>query len=239
MNLCIDIGNTNTRAGIFEGDNLVEERNIFPDRKIISLIKALKPEHAIIGSVKKGMGKIIQKSSRFTDLKVLDHTTSLPITVDYATPHTLGVDRIAAVTGAAHLKPGKDCLVIDIGTCITYDFIDKKGVYHGGSIAPGVDMRLKAMHKFTSGLPLVRVKGHPDLIGKTTRECMLSGAINGAAAEINGIIAEYQQFLYDPDIIICGGGAFFFEYKLKGHIFAIPNLVLFGLNRILRYNLND
>ncbi len=239
MNLCIDIGNTNTKAGIFEGDDLLEERIISPERKIISLIKELKPGNVIIGSVKKGIRKIIQKSSRFTNLVVLDHTLPLPIILDYTTPHTLGVDRIAAVAGAYYLKAGKDCLVIDIGTCITCDFIDKKGVYHGGSIAPGVDMRLRAMHKFTSGLPLVRAKEQPDLIGKTTKECMLSGAVNGTIAEINGIIDRYQQFLKDPNIIICGGGAIFFETKLKGHIFAIPNLVLYGLNRILRYNLND
>ena len=170
---------------------------------------------------------------------VLDHETSLPITSQYATPHTLGVDRIASVAGANFLYPGKNCLVIDLGTCITYDLIDQSGVHHGGGISPGLEMRLKAMHKFTSKLPLISMKGKPDLIGKTTKECMQSGALNGTIAELEGIIWRYRQLFKDLVIIFCGGGAIFFESKIKDDIFALPNLVLTGLNHILRFNLND
>ena len=133
----------------------------------------------------------------------------------------------------------KNSLIIDIGTCITYDLIDKSGTYQGGGISPGVNMKLKAMHKFTSGLPIVAVRKPADLIGRTTKECMLSGVVNGTIAEIEGVIASYRQFFKDLNIIMCGGDAIFFESKIKDHIFAIPNLVLIGLNQILRFNLHD
>jgi type III pantothenate kinase len=128
---------------------------------------------------------------------------------------------------------------VDIGTCITYDLIDESGTYHGGGISPGIEMRLKAMHKFTSKLPIITFNGSTELIGKTTKQCMLSGVANGTIAEIEGILYRYKQFFEDLTIIFCGGGSKFFETKIKEHIFAVPNLVLIGLNRILRYNLND
>lgn len=181
---------------------------------------------------------MVDRCRRITPTIVLDHQTPLPLKINYQSPATLGVDRIAAATGSTVLFKGGNNLVIDIGTCITYDMVDSDSVYHGGGISPGVDMRLKAMHKFTSGLPLVAVKGMPELIGKTTRECMLSGVIHGTVAELEGIILRYRQFFEQLNIIICGGGAIFFESKIKDDIFAVPNLVLVGLNHILRYNLN-
>jgi len=163
----------------------------------------------------------------------------LPVHIAYKTPQTLGADRRASVVGANFLYKNRNNLIVDLGTCITYDLIDYVGTYHGGGISPGVEMRLKAMHKFTSKLPVVSAKGSPELIGKTTKECMASGAINGTIAELDGIISQYKQFFEDLNIIFCGGGAIFFETKIKDHIFAVPNLVLVGLNQILRYNLND
>jgi type III pantothenate kinase len=192
-----------------------------------------------IGSVRKGIGKIINLCSQIADTKIYSPTLPLPLKNQYKTPQTLGVDRIAAAAGAAFLYPNKNCLTVDIGTCITYDIIDESGSYLGGGIAPGIDMKLKAMHKFTSGLPNVAFDYQAVLIGKTTKECMLSGVLHGTAAEIEGIITRYQQFYEDLTILFCGGGAIFFESKIKGHIFAIPNLVLIGLNQILRYNLHD
>ena len=239
MNLCIDIGNTNAKAGIFDDDVLIEVRTNLLDRHIIRILKEYKPDHVLISSVRKGVGKVVQKSSKITDTLVFSHKTPVPFNNQYHTPETLGLDRMASVAGANGLYSAKNSLVVDIGTCITYDLIDKSGTYHGGGISPGVEMKLKAMHKFTSKLPNIAFKGTAELMGKTTKECMLSGVMHGTVCELEGIIYRYRQFFEDLNIIFCGGGAKFFESKIKEPIFAIPNLVLIGLNRILRYNLND
>jgi type III pantothenate kinase len=239
LNICIDIGNTNAKLGFFTKNELLEVKQNVADRGIIKIIKEHNPAQVIIGSVRKGIGNIVERSAKISNTLVLNHLTPIPFESLYKTPQTLGVDRVAAVTGAGFLHQNKNCLVIDMGTCITYDLIDKSGTYHGGGISPGIEMKLKAMHKFTSKLPIVAKVGDQDLIGKTTRECMQSGAINGTIAEVEGIIERYRQFYDNLTIILCGGDAIFFESKIKDHIFAFPNLVLVGLNQILRFNLND
>lgn len=239
LNICIDIGNTNAKIGFFNNDELEEVLPHVSDRGIEKVLREKNVDKILISSVRKGIGKIVEKVKKKSNTLVLNHKTTLPIKSTYSTPETLGMDRIAAVVGANFLYKGRNNLIIDLGTCITYDLIDSSGTYHGGGISPGVDMRLKAMHKFTSRLPVVSSKGSPGLIGKTTKECMASGAINGTIAELEGIIKQYKQFFEDLNIIFCGGGAIFFETKIKDHIFAVPNLVLVGLNQILRYNLHD
>lgn len=239
MNICIDIGNTNAKLGFFSKNELLEVKQNVADREIIKIIKEHNPDQVIIASVRKGIGNIVERSLKISKTLALNHLTPLPFNNLYKTPQTLGVDRIAAVAGAGFLHKNKNCLIIDMGTCITYDLIDKSGSYHGGGISPGVEMKLKAMHKFTSKLPIVVAKSLPDLIGKTTKECMLSGAVNGTISELEGIIDRYRQFFDDLTIIFCGGDAIFFESKIKDHIFAIPNLVLVGLNQILRFSFND
>ena len=163
---------------------------------------------------------------------------ALPIQNLYSTPETLGVDRIAAVCGAQTTFPNEKCLVIDMGSCITYDYLNEKGEYHGGSISPGLNMRFKAVHTFTAKLPLVKPLADPALIGTTTASNIQSGVINGLTEEIKGIISLYQHKFGNIRVILCGGDAHFFENKLKGVIFAIPELVLIGLNSILSHNVN-
>lgn len=238
MNICIDIGNTNAKAGIFDGENLLKVESDLSDTGMLKLIRQSKADHIMISSVRRGIGRILREASRHSQLIRFDQSTPVTFINTYRTPHTLGLDRIAAICGAQYLFPMVSCLVIDIGTCITYDVIDKQGVYHGGGISPGVEMRLKAMHKFTSKLPLLAPKYTISLIGNSTATCLLSGAVIGTEAEIEGIISRYTQYFEELNIIICGGGAKIFESKIKGHIFALPNLVLIGLNRILRFNLN-
>lgn len=239
LNICIDIGNTNAKIGYFNNDELEEVLPIVSDRGIEKVIARRNADNILISSVRKGVGRYIENITKKANTLVLNHETPLPINNAYKTPRTLGVDRIASVVGANFLFKNRNNLIVDLGTCITYDLVDHVGTYHGGGISPGVEMRLKAMHKFTSKLPIVSAKGAPELIGKTTKECMASGAINGTIAELDGIISQYKQFFEDLNIIFCGGGAIFFETKIKDHIFAVPNLVLVGLNQILRYNLND
>ena len=239
MNICIDIGNTNVKIGIFNGDDLVEVNANVADRKIEKLVRDIKPENIIVSTVRKGFRKLLSRLNTIGNTLVFTTSTKVPIEINYKTPETLGLDRIASVVGAAKLYEGKNCLVVDLGTCITYDLIDSEAVFQGGGISPGVEMRLKAMHKFTSKLPKISSSGSCDLMGKSTTECMKSGAIYGAIAEVSGIIYRYRQFFDEITIIFCGGDANFFESKIKDHIFANPNLVLVGLNQILRYNLNE
>lgn len=239
MNICIDIGNTNSKIGFFDHVDNIEIIQQVPDRKIANILKEQNPDNILISCVRKGMGKLYIKSQQIANTIIFKHTTPIPIKILYQTPETLGLDRIASAVGASSMYPGKNCLVVDLGTCITYDFIDATGNYHGGGISPGLEMRLKAMHKFTSKLPKVVPSGKLELIGKSTKECMLSGAVYGSIAELEGIIDRYKQFFDGLTIIFCGGDAIFFESKIKDHIFAIPNLVLIGLNQILRYNVHD
>jgi type III pantothenate kinase len=155
----------------------------------------------------------------------------------YTTPKTLGVDRIAAVCGALQLFPQRDCLVIDTGTCITYEFLDRNARYHGGSISPGIAMRFEAMHRFTSRLPLVKPEINVPLVGDSTESAMQSGVIQGVRAEVEGIIQKYTDQYPDLKVIICGGDVRFFENHLKQTVFVAPDLVLIGLNLILRHSI--
>ena len=149
----------------------------------------------------------------------------------------MGLDRIAAVAGAQQKYPNTDVLVIDMGTCITYDFIDHQGIYWGGSIAPGLQMRLKAMHHFTDQLPLVSFdKTSLKLTGNSTEKSIQSGVYYGIQAEVNGFIQQYLQEHNDLQIIITGGDAHLFDIAPKNRIFADEFIVLRGLNEILKYN---
>jgi type III pantothenate kinase len=143
---------------------------------------------------------------------------------------------MAAVVGARALYPGQACLVIDAGTCITYDYIDREGSYHGGAISPGIDMRFRALHKYTASLPHVARGNRHNLIGTSTRTSMISGVVNGTVREIEGVICSYHNIDAGIRVILCGGDAIFFEKKLKGSIFAVPDLVITGLYKIYRFN---
>lgn len=234
MNLAIDFGNTRAKAGLFDKDELLE---IFYDFKVRSLSDLIKTENIRNIAVSTVTSAVFElENIEGVRLLKLDHSTNLPFSIAYKTPETLGRDRIAAVAGAQFLFPETNCLIIDIGTCITFDFLNVGGVYHGGAISPGVDIRFKALNTFTANLPLVEAEEIVPLIGKTTKSCIQSGVINGVLAEINEIIRMYQLKYTDLQIILCGGGSNYFENRLKEHIFAAPELVLRGLNRILLYN---
>ncbi|HEX6225527.1 MAG TPA: type III pantothenate kinase [Chryseolinea sp.] len=236
MNLVVDYGNTFAKVGVFEND-LLKQSHAFSDRaKLNSFLQNFSAENFILSSVNHDAPAILEWVGHIKRKFVLTPSLPLPIQNLYSTPQTLGVDRIAGVCGAHHKFPGQNCLVIDAGTCITYDFLDSEGNYHGGSISPGLKMRFQAMNAFTAKLPLVDITDDPPLIGNTTETCLQSGAINGMAEEINGLITRYQQEFAGLKVILCGGDARFFENKLKAPIFALPELVLSGLNSILIYN---
>ena len=236
MNLAVDIGNTFIKAGLFE-NNVAAKLfwNLRPE-DLRSLVEEQKPEKIIVCSVAKDQ-KEIQNLLPASSLLWLDHTTPLPFQNHYKTPETLGMDRLAAAAGARFLFLDSDRLVIDAGTCITYEFMDKKDSYQGGMIAPGIEMRFKSLNTFTSRLPLVSGSGDSvDLIGKNTEESIRAGVLKGIIAETEGIMKEFQEKYPGIKIILCGGDAPFFETNIKETIFAVPELVLIGLNSILLHN---
>lgn len=211
-------------------------------RGIISYLTELQTQHSItnsiISSTRKRNKKLIEYLSKTCHLVELDHTTPIPVTNMYKTPETLGRDRLAAVIGA-YKEHNTACLVIDAGTCMTYDFVDREGRYHGGNIAPGIHMRIEAMHHFTQKLPSVSMEKNKNLLGKTTEEALQNGAVYGTILEIEAFIERIRKKHSRINIILTGGDAEFLGKNLKRKIFVDQHLVLRGLNEILLHNASN
>ncbi|MEM8845956.1 MAG: type III pantothenate kinase [Bacteroidota bacterium] len=240
MNLVIDIGNSLTKYAVFENRRLLHletsESNLF-----LSKIKDIfenfpKVEHAIISSVGKLENKEKEILALFCKVHVLSHASKIPFKNSYATPHTLGMDRIALATAAFYQYPRKNTLVIDMGTCITYDMINDAGEYIGGAISPGLQMRYKAMHSQTEKLPLLSPEEILDFVGNSTETSMHSGVINGLLNELDGTIEQYHARFQDLTVILTGGDSQFFVKRLKNSIFANSKFLVEGLNCLLEYN---
>ena len=239
MNITIDIGNTLVKIGLFNNDKLITRFS--RSALSVKLISELQNKYgtidnAIISDVTDGRKKIKNTLKGIPKQIFLNHKTPLPFANNYGTPATLGTDRIALVAGALKYFPGKNVLVISAGTCVTYDFITVKKEYMGGSISPGLHMRLAALHHFTARLPLLKPKQIKMLGGKTTNDSILSGIINGTTYEMDGFINDYKKKFHDVQVILTGGDAALFAERLKNSIFAAPELTLFGLNEILKHN---
>jgi type III pantothenate kinase len=237
-NASIDFGNSRIKIGLFQNQELLEVFRVSTVSETAQLLMAKSVQNAIVSSVSVTNTEISLELNFLQTLLFLDYNTPLPIKNNYATPKTLGYDRIAAAVGANHRYPSQNCLVIDIGTAIKYDLVSAKNAFEGGIISPGRRMRFNALHTFTKKLPLLDTVEIPELIGHSTESCMKSGVMNGITAEINGIIVEYLKNL-KLTVLICGGDAPYFETKIKYPTFAAPNLVLEGLNRILQYNVTE
>lgn len=236
MNLVVDCGNSSAKVGIFDEYNLLETHTFSTQDELRNFLQNYSAVNFIVSSVAEDPKTISEWAAHVERKYILNSWLPLPIKNKYSTPGTLGVDRIAGVCGAYQKFQGSHCLVIDAGTCITYDFLDRDGSFLGGAISPGLMMRFEAVHTFTSKLPLVGPVEKAKLIGDSTESCIQSGIVNGLTEELNGIINRYQEKFEDLKVILCGGDARFFENKLKGSIFASPELVLNGLNSILIYN---
>ena len=239
MNLVIDYGNSSAKVGIFDHHELVRKEVFTEPGLLQNFLENFSADYIIVSSVTTDASLVSVWAKQVKEKYILTHALPLPIKNGYATPMTLGVDRIAGVCGAHQLFPNRNALVIDLGTCVTYDFIDKESVFLGGGISPGLSMRFEAVHAFTAKLPLVQMVENASLIGNSTETCIQSGVLNGMIEELNGIISRYQEKFDDLQVILCGGDARFFENKVKGSIFALPELVLSGLNSILIYNVNQ
>ncbi|WP_162428060.1 type III pantothenate kinase [Pontibacter pudoricolor] len=235
--IAVDVGNTGTKYGIFEGNSLVKQGYFQGIDNMPGEILNHTFEDAIVASVAADTANYSARLSVTGNILTLSAQTALPVLNNYKTPQTLGADRIAAAVGANYFFPGRNCLVFDAGTALTHEFISSDGAYMGGGIAPGLRMKLKALHTFTERLPLIdQIPVKFPLTGQSTQESILSGVLTGTVAELNGLIQFYSEKAPDLTVILCGGDAGFFESKLKGRIFVIPELVLIGLHRILTYN---
>ena len=230
--ITIDEGNTSVKLALFDNDTLVSKYNNIDLNFVIKLLP--KCDRLILSTVKnKSNFKTLFSNKNFV---LLNNFTPLPIKILYKSPTSLGNDRIALAVGAITNFPNKNVLVIDAGTCITYDLINSKKEYLGGSISPGIQMRYNALHQFTSQLPLLESVDTAMLTGVNTEESIHSGIINGVFVEIDGIIQRYTNQYPDIKVIVTGGNAKFFDKGLKNTIFAKPNLLMEGLNKILDYN---
>jgi len=241
MKLVIDIGNTLSKIAVFDGADIVELKTT---QKISveyfqNLLKSLQDiQSSIIAHVADIDEQIINYLASVLNLKVLSETTPLPFVNKYETPLSLGYDRIAAVAGASGIFPNQNVLVIDAGSCITYDFINSGKEYMGGGISPGLKMRFSALNTFTDKLPLINsdLEKSVKLIGTDTKKSILSGVQNGILHEVDGIIDSYKMLFPGIKIVLSGGNYKYFDKTLKNNIFATPNIVLRGLNRILDFN---
>ncbi len=240
MELIVDIGNTYTKIAVFEGNTIIhsERTEAFEHAAIDAIFEKFPGISAsIISSVKEAPSGMRNYIETYCKCILLDVNTPLPFINQYKSD-TLGNDRIAAVAGALALYPNKNVLVIDAGTCITYDLITSDKNYLGGSISPGIKMRFKAMHTFTSQLPLVEpeLESETALVGDSTQKAILSGVHQGVLAEVDGIITDHKSQFPDLLIILSGGDHNYFDKYLKNNIFALPNIVWVGLKKILDFN---
>ena len=239
MNLVIDVGNTRVKVALFEENSLLtsdsfELKDIFIQLKNIG--ENNKIDRAIISSVANVSDIDLKKIESLFRLVYLSQTTEVPFINEYATKNTLGVDRMALASAAVLKYPNKNVLVIDAGSCITYDFISDKGIFKGGGISPGIEMRYRALNKFTDKLPLLGPVDKFSIIGNTTEQAIHSGVLNGLIIEINGIIEEYNLQFEKLTVVLTGGDTIFLAKRLKNSIFANPNFLLVGLNNILIQN---
>ena len=238
-NIVIDIGNTLYKVALFEEKKLLEVFETESKEACLAQIQNYPSPYILVSSVRKNLEDFIEKLSG--QVFILNHNLPIPIKNKYQSPETLGMDRLAAAIGAKSFFPDKPCLVIDLGTCITYDFVSAENEFMGGMIAPGVRMRLNAMHQFTQKLPLVEWQPEKDIpvLGRNTQEAILSGAINGVKGEIYSLKVYYQTLHPDLQTILCGGDSLYFENIKKSNTFALPKLVLYGLNKILLYQIEN
>ena len=237
MNLIADIGNNSAKFFLFSGKQMILHTRITGNNYGIigEWREQYEIERAIVSSV---IDLAEEQKMHFTALDCpllwFNSTADTPLDIAYRTPGTLGSDRLAAAVGAWDIQPGKNLLVIDAGSAITIDFVSRNGTYHGGNIAPGIKMRLKALHQFTGRLPMVEKEGDTPTFGYDTETAIRSGVLKGIAHEIDGYIEETRSKYGDIFVFLTGGDENSLKNMIKSRIFADKYLVARGLNRILQ-----
>jgi type III pantothenate kinase len=230
--LVVDLGNTDLKFGFFQENLLLAGRG---KSAFQEALKSHSYNHALISSVADQV-QLNELISILPDAIIMNSDLRFPVINDYATPKTLGQDRIANAVALNHLRKENAGLCIDCGTCLKFDFVDADGIYKGGSIAPGLQMRFKSLNHYTANLPLIESWQTEALIGNDTKSSLVSGVLNGMRSEINGTLARYLQNTENLTIYLTGGDASHFENAIKYPIFADSNLTLLGLKLILEAN---
>jgi len=239
LNLILDIGNTLQKIAVFNNDEMVyfNSYQIITEDILQSVFARFEVNYSIISSVADTDANVVDFLQSRSKLIHYTRQTKLPITILYETPETLGLDRIASAVGAATLFPEKNVLSIQAGTCLVFDFVTENKEYLGGSISPGLKMRFEALHEKTKKLPLINpLISTPTILGTNTLSSLSSGVINGLCYEIDGFIENYKIKFKDIVVFFSGGDANFLHNSIKNTIFAAPNVVLKGLNEIIKYN---
>lgn len=246
MNLIVDVGNTYTKLAVYENGNLLDKYVVHDSQseEKLSIILNSYPKlsHCIISVVGKWNKKLENCIQQKLSVLLLNKDSKLPFKNLYKTPSTLGIDRIALASASVEQFAENNTLIIDAGTCITYDFVNKKNHYLGGAISLGLNSRYKALSEFTEKLPQLALQQIESvgLIGDDTNSSIHSGVVNGVIFELEGVISEYKKQFPDLVTILTGGDANFLAKQLKSTIFANQNFLLEGLNYILEYNkIND
>src|SRR5688572_5029597 len=236
--LCFDFGNTRRKCAVFKNAGI--EKIIVlkddSDETIKSLINDFRPVNSILSSVIDHNPAIEELLAKHTRFHKLSHLTKLAFTTPVGKPETIGTDRLAITAAAVHFYPKSNNLVIGLGTCITYNFVNKYHEFVGGAISPGMEMRLKAMSQFTAKLPQVEADSNVPLIGYDTKTNMLSGVVLGMAFEIDGYIDEYARKFDNFNVLLTGGDIVHLGSHLKNKIFADPDLIFRGLYAISEVN---
>jgi type III pantothenate kinase len=243
MNLILDFGNTYKKIAAVSQGKIVclTAKTHIEVNDIVEIERNYDIKNAVLSSVVDDTEtEIVERylEEKYKFLK-LSKETKLPIQNAYLSKSTLGSDRLACAVAAYELFPQENVLVLQLGTCLTSDFITKEGVYLGGSISPGMNMRFEALHHFSAKLPLVEYQNIHSLLGKSTEESILSGVIYGITAECDYIINSYKERYENIKIILTGGKAKKFEHTIKSELLALDNFVILGLDAILRYNVEN
>lgn len=240
MNLIIDVGNTFIKLAVFHNNELLKKKSS-PIKEFEKTFVSFEKEFTgikkiIFSTVGNFSGKDFSEIKKNYKVFILSHNASFPFKNLYSTPSTLGVDRLALITTASVKIPNKNVLVIDAGSCITYDFINAQNEYLGGAISPGLQMRFKSLKMFTQNLPLVTKDNYKSWLGDSTKTSIQAGVVQGVLNEIDGFIDLYKKQYDNFTIILTGGDANFLRDSLKNSIFAHSNFLLEGLNYILEHN---
>lgn len=239
MNLILDFGNTRIKAGLFDGQELIEKKIFNSSEELIAELDTFSAiKSCFIGSVTAAHELAVKILRTKFETILFSVNTPVPLKNLYKSVLSLGSDRLAAAVGAYSFYPNANVLTIDAGTCIKYNFVNVKNEYLGGAISPGIAMRLKAMHDYTHALPMIAAdENYQKLLGQDTRESLLSGAIVGAAAEADGMIGKYTEIYPDIQVVVTGGDSTYLCKQLKNRFFANQNILLYGLNTILNFNI--
>ncbi|MEO6489945.1 MAG: type III pantothenate kinase [Ferruginibacter sp.] len=236
--LCLDFGNTRLKAAIFKDDQLIREIFLPDDSSetISQILKDYSPEKTILSSVIEHNPEIEQLLLSKTIFHKISHQTKRKFTTPVGKPETIGADRLALVSAAVHFFGGKNNLIIGLGSCITYNFVNQYNQFLGGSISPGMDMRFKSMNMFTAKLPLVKEDWNYPFIGYDTKTNLQSGVLVGIASEIDGFIQKYAEKYSNFNVVLTGGNSTYFASQLKNKIFADYNFLFKGLYALSELN---